>query len=73
MLDKTSHPFIVNTLESSFLWDLAVWKESDLWRTCLVYDSNCVGAEAAATAEGTTPAEALDRLEALLAGREVTP
>lgn len=69
MLDKTTHPFIVNTLESSFLWDLAVWKESHLWRTCLIYDSNCEEAEATAAAEATTLPEALDRLEAELAGR----
>lgn len=66
MLDKTTHPFIVNTLESNSHWSLSVKRGSSWrWWASLYYDGNESEAE-----PGSTPSEALNRLEALLAGRE---
>ena len=72
MLDKTTHPFIVNTLRSSpdwelilksdqgdFLAELGCWQEGVFEVTESVIDVSFQ--------------KALDQLEATLAGREVTP
>lgn len=74
MLDKTSHPFIVNTLQSSGRWslDVSYFKSVATWAVSTVFmDDRCHDSTVVAT--GGTVSEALDRLEALLAGREVTP
>lgn len=66
MLNHTTHPFIVNTLESNNHWELSIKKGlSWPWWAALLYDGN----ESEAT-PGDTPSEALDRLESVLSGRE---
>ena len=69
MLDKTSHPFIVNTLESDPYWALVLHQNrvhgSILWAAELEFDIDPTSSRA----EGSTLSEALDRLEGVLSGR----
>ena len=71
MLDKTTHPFIVNTLESYPFWALVIHQTpvhgSVIWTAELEFDADLTSS----SAEGATIPEALDRLESMLAGREV--
>lgn len=77
MLDKTSHPFIVNTLESSIYWSLKLEATPKVihgphgvfpWIVYMLWNEDRHH-EDTQFAGGTTPSEALDRLEAELAGR----
>lgn len=65
MLDKTSHPFIVNTLESSPAWSLESRKYPDAWEVTLWYHDGGL-AQASSRSEGLTLPDALDALESLL-------
>jgi hypothetical protein len=70
MLDKTTHPFIVNTMESSCNWKLIIDKyPANLlpWGVSLVHNNKW--GDAISHFANSLP-EALDRLEAELAGRE---
>lgn len=68
MLDKTTHPFIVNTLESSLNWEVSFRKfPGGLWEGCLHYGQDFLSQT---SAKGSTLTEALDRLESVLSGRE---
>lgn len=71
MLDKTTHPFIFNTLVSSGKWSLDVshFKSASLWAVSTVFDDDMCH-ENTTVATGSTAQEALDRLESALAGRE---
>jgi hypothetical protein len=67
MMSKESHPFIVNTLESNCLWTLCINQGLDGgWWASFEYDRDQEGEESF----GDTLPDALDRLEATLAGRE---
>jgi hypothetical protein len=68
MIDKATHPFIVNTLESSLNWEVSLRKfPGGLWESCLYHGQDFL---TRTIARGNTLPDALDRLEAELAGRE---
>lgn len=65
MLDKTTHPFIVNTLDSSSSWSLEVRAYHDTWGVGVWFDDDGLMMPSA-IADGPTLADALDNLERLL-------
>jgi hypothetical protein len=66
MLDKTTHPFIVNTLESSPAWSLQTRKYPDAWEVEMWFYEDEGFQVAMSRAEGLTLTDALDNLERLL-------
>lgn len=65
MLSPTTHPFIVNTLESSPAWSLETRKYPDAWELTIWFHEDGL-AQATSRAEGLTLSDALDNLERLL-------
>ena len=66
MIDKTTHPFIVNTLESSPMWSLEVRCYPAVWDCCMWFREEEDFQVAMSRAEGPTLADALGNLERLL-------
>ena len=73
MLDKTSHPFIVNTLESSPAWSLQTRKYPDAWEVEMWFYEDEDFQVAMSRAEGLTLSDALDNLERLLETGSANP
>lgn len=65
MLSPTTHPFIVNTLDSSPEWSLETRKYPDAWEVTIWFHEDGL-AQATSRAEGLTLSDALDNLERLL-------
>lgn len=65
MLSPTTHPFIVNTLESSPAWSLETRKYPDAWELTIWFHEDGL-AQATSHSKGLTLSDALDNLERLL-------
>lgn len=65
MLDKITHPFIVNTLCSNPAWSLEIHQHPDAWELTIWFHEDGL-AQATSRAEGLTLSDALDNLERLL-------
>jgi hypothetical protein len=65
MLDRTTHPFIVNTLDSSPAWSLETRKYPDAWEATIWFHDDGLS-QASSRAEDLTLPDALNNLERLL-------
>lgn len=68
MLDKTSHPFIVNTLRSSPDWELILKSDLNDFKAEIGYWHDDFFEPTESVIDVSFP-RAIDKLEALLAGR----
>jgi hypothetical protein len=69
MLDKTTHPFIVNTLRSSPDWELILKSDLDDFKVELGYWHEDFFDPTESVVD-VSFSKALDRLESVLAGRQ---